>query len=94
MQDPQCHQEHGWKSTEKGARVGVETVVRREILGCASESQGQDSFLYYQEEKGTLLNNFPGNHPWFGRTGAQATSQRAHVEFKSLRDKALSPVIF
>ena len=39
----------------------------------------QDSFLYYQEEKGMLLNDFPGNHLWVGRTGVQAVSQRAHV---------------
>ena len=43
----------------------------------------QDSFLYYQEEKGTLLNDFPGNRPWVGRTGVQAMSQRAHVSSSS-----------
>ena len=47
--------------------------------GVPATPRDQDSFLYYQEEKGTLLNDFPSNCPWVGRTGVPVVSQRAHV---------------
>ena len=57
-----------------------ETAGEEGPWGMPATPKDQDSFLYYQEKKGrTLLNDFPGNHPWVGRTGVQTASHRAHV---------------
>lgn len=92
---PRMHDRRWVAHSRKAPRKGPGGITaRREILGRAGDSEGQDSFLYHQEQKGTLWNNFPGKCPWVGRSEVQAMSQTAPVSSSLPGNKHQVPVIF